>query len=387
MVIIPRGIDEDEDRRIRAAQSFWTTVVGVPAIISVMRLVVEAGGELQTTLLLVANVNPVNLVAAFVTTASRLVSASMVALFAISAVLTVSVDSNSGGWSGRRRPLIVIWKRVAPSWFLIVTLLVALATWKILYLPLLLPAAAATFQLSPRRLHDHPAMRGLIIAVLLGAYAWLVVPVLREAAGQAEWVAFLAFAAPPLLALAVTGPVLPATVRPLAVFGQLAMLVLMAWTAYSVATAPVLPRTVTTIVRPVGVEQKADDDAGPADADTDAEPADAEPAGGDGGPAVKGLPDNGLDTASSAVTEDIRGSVIIVDDVSVVILQEHGGVRYVATDEVVSRVLCPSEEDLPRYRLWVRDFHVEDSLLEALGRQVRPITPVDAACRVSANAP
>ncbi|MFY1634702.1 hypothetical protein ACN27F_15725 [Solwaraspora sp. WMMB335] len=334
----PRPGEEDE-RPTRAAQQFWSMVVGAPAIVSVMRLVVESGGELQTTLLLAANVNPVNLVAAFVITASRMVSGAMVALFAISAVLAVSIDSDPRRWQRRRDPLLARWKRVVPVWFVIVTILVAAVTWKILYLPLLLPAVAATFQLTARRLHERRWVQALIVVCGLLGYYWLVASTLADAAGQREWIALLVLALPPLLALSVTGPVLSVTVRPLVASGQLAIMVMMIWTSYSVATAPVLPSTVTAV-----------------------------------------------ETATGG-TEDIRGSVIAVDDVSVVILQEQGGVRYVPTDDVVSRVLCPSEEDLPRYRLWVHGFHVEDSLLQALGRQVRPITRVDAVCRATAARP
>ncbi|MDG4768486.1 hypothetical protein O7632_30980 [Solwaraspora sp. WMMD406] len=364
---------EEEQRRARSAQQFWSMVVGAPAIVSVLRLVVESGGELQTTLLLAANVNPVNLVAAFVITASRLVSGAMVALFAISAVLTVSVDNDPDRWQDRR-PLLVRWKRIVPIWFVIVTILVAAVTWKILYLPLLLPAVAAIFQLSPRRLHDRVAVRVSIVVALLLGYFWLLAPTLADAAAAREWVAMLVLAAPPLLALAVTGPVLPVTVRPLVALGQLAIMIMMIWASYSIATAPVLPRTVTSVEIPTGGLGAATAAAATGDADS------GETATGEIDPVQAAT-----DETEAIETEDIRGSVVAVDDVSVVILQERGGIRYVPTDAVVSRVLCPSEEDLPRYRLWVHDLHVEDSLLQALGRKVRPIIPVDAACRASVS--
>jgi len=60
-------------------------------------------------------------------------------------------------------------------------------------------------------------------------------------------------------------------------------------------------------------------------------------------------------------------------------------VRYVPANRVESQVLCPSEGELPRYRLWVHGFHIEDSLLEGLGRQVRPVSRLDAACRNPAS--
>lgn len=318
-----------------SSQSFWTFAVGVPAIISVMRLVVEAGGELQTTLLLIAHVNPVNLVGAFVTTSSRMVAALLILLFALSAVLAVSVDPVRRESGRDRRPLVVRWKRAAPLWFVIVVIVVAVATWQILYLPLLFLAVVAMFQLSPAQLHPHRVARLIFAVGVLAAYAWFLFPTVRSAARQGEYLVIVLLLAPAVLALVITGPIHPVTVRPLATFGPLIMLVAMCWTAYSVVTTPVLPTTVTTVEA-----------------------------------AQSALPD-----------EEIRGHVVDVNDVHAVILQENGGVRYVPVDDVESQVLCPNEEELPRFRLWVHGFHVEDSVLEALGRRERPMVTIDAACR------
>lgn len=342
-----RRIDEREEseRRARTIQSFWTVAVGVPAIISVFRLVVEAGGELQTSLLLVANANPVNLVAAFLITSTRMVSALLVLLFAISSVLAVSVDPGLRGPDRDRRPLVVRWKSIAPMWFVIVVIVVALATWRILYLPLLLLAIVAMFQLDPARLHRRVAVRVVGIAVLLAGYGWLVGSTVVDAARQREMLVIALLVAPPLLALLVTGPIHPVVVRPLATFGPLLVIGAMLWTAYSVVNTPVLATTVTTVDAPSDPGQP-------------------------GGPFERR-------------TEDIRGHVISVDDIHAAILQEHGGVRYVPVEDVQSQVLCPSEAEVPRYRLWVRGFHIEDSILEGLGRRKRPSAPIDAACRIA----
>ena len=323
------------DRKARASQSFWTMVVGVPAIFSVLRLGVEAGGELQTTLLLVSNVGPVNLVAALFTTAARLVSTGLVAIFALGAVLSVSADHAPGREIARRRPLFARWSEITPAWLVVATFAVALATWKILYLPMLVPALAATFQVTPARLHARLVVRILLVVVPLAAYGWVILPTLRDAARQQEIFAMALIAAPPLLALFVAGPIPAMIARPLAVVGQTAVLGMLLWAAVPVLTTPILPLTVTTV------------DAG------------------------------------GGATQDIRGHIITVDDVDTVILQERGGVRYVPVDTVKSQVLCPSEGELPRHRLWVRDFHVEDSLLEGLGRRVRPVNRIDAACRAT----
>jgi hypothetical protein len=346
------------ERRSRASQSFWTLVVGVPALFSVLRLGVEAGGELQTTLLLVANVNPVNLVAALVTTAARLVSAGLVTIFAVGATLAVSSDAAPTHRIGRRPPLFARWRRMTPDWVVVASFGLALATWPILYLPLLLPAVAAAFQISPARFEERRYLRWLGTLVVLGAYGVLMTPTLWSAWTQREIFAVLVITAPPLLALLVAGPIPAAVARPVAATTQLAVLVTLGWAAFPVITTPVLPLTVTTVRT------------------------------GHGG--VTGS-DSGVDAtgpaSGAAETEDIRGHVITTDDVSVVILQERGGVRYIPVDRIEAQVLCPTEDELPRYRLWVWGFHVEDSLLEGLGRRVRPVNRVDAACRAVPSTP
>ncbi|MET8306176.1 hypothetical protein [Micromonospora sp. NPDC005173] len=320
------------ERRARASQSFWTAVVGVPAIFSVLRLGVEAGGELQTTLLLVANVGPVNLLAGFLTTAARLLSTGMVAVFALGAVLAVSADRLPP--ATRRRPLFARWVDITPAWVVLASFLLALITWPLLYLPLLLPAFVAAFQLRPGRLHERVAPRVLLIVALLAGYGWLVLPTLRDAVDQGGERPVLALiVVPPLLALFIAGPLPGMVIRPLASVTEVAVLAMLVWAALPVISTPVLPLTVTTV-------------------------------GAENGP-----------------TEDVRGHVVTTDDVNMVILQEQGGVRYVPVDLVRAQVLCPSEEELPRHRLRIHDFHVEDSLLEGLGRRVRPVHRIDAACR------
>ncbi|MET8042162.1 hypothetical protein ABZU25_15050 [Micromonospora sp. NPDC005215] len=320
------------ERRARASQSFWTALVGVPAIFSVLRLGVEAGGELQTTLLLVANVGPVNLLAGFLTTAARLLSTGMVAVFALGAVLAVGVDRLPPGT--RRRPLLARWADLTPAWVVLASFLLALITWPLLYLPLLLPAFAAAFQLRPGRLHERLVPRLVMIVALLAGYGWLLLPTLRDAGRQGELLVLALLAVPPLLALFIAGPLPGMVIRPLASVTEVVMLAMLVWAAVPVISTPVLPLTVTT----VGAENEP--------------------------------------------TEDVRGHVITTDDVNMVILQERGGVRYVPVDLVRAQVLCPSEEELPRYQLRIHDFHVEDSLLEGMGRRVRPVHRIDAACRI-----
>ncbi|MEV0455068.1 hypothetical protein [Catellatospora methionotrophica] len=313
----------------RAGQGFWTVAVGVPAVFSVMRLWIEAGGELQTTLLLVANVGPVNLLAALFTTATRLVTTGLVAVFALGAVLAVS----TGDWT-RRRPLFARWYIMAPPWFLAGLFTIALATWQIIYLPLLVVAAVAVFQ-RELALLDWPRWRWTAtVAAALAGYGWLVAPTVLQAWRTGELFAVALLVVPPVLALCVSGPLPRLLVRPAAALAQPGIAVVLLVAAVPVVMIPVLPMTVTTVATAAGVP------------------------------------------------EEVRGHVISTDDVNTVILQERGGVRFIDNDDIQARVLCPTAEELVRYRLWVRDFHVEDSLLGALGRRVRPMAPVSAVCRI-----
>ncbi|MDR7276090.1 hypothetical protein [Catenuloplanes atrovinosus] len=373
----------EHERRARASQSFWSMVVGVPAVFSVLRLGVEAGGELQTTLLLVANVDPINLMAALFTTATRFVSAGLVAVFAIGGVVLASRTPPA------KPALFARWTESVPLWFIVAGFLLALITWQVLYLPLLVPCAAAAFQATPVL----PApTRGVVLAAagLLLGYGWLVGPTVSAAAGQGEWLVVALFILPPLLAPAVPGPLSRRLTGPLAAGAQTVVLAMLVLAAVPVITTPVLPLTVTTITgttappvtSPSGTAPPATPSGGAAPPATPSSGT-APPATPSSGAAPPATPSSGAapSDVERSESEDVLGHVISVDDVSMVILQESGGVRYVPVDAVEAQVLCPTEGELPRHRLWVRGFHVEDSLLEGLGRQVRPVSRLDAACR------
>ncbi|GAB7044083.1 hypothetical protein JCM9533A_79340 [Catenuloplanes niger JCM 9533] len=411
-------------------------VVGVPAIFSVLRLGVEAGGELQTTLLLVANVDPINLIAALFTTAARFVSATLVGVLAIGGVALAGHTPDQG-----RLPLFARWLRAAPLWFAVAAFGLAGITWQLMYLPLLLPCAVAAFQSIVTVPRDSRWTVAAVVGAGVVAYGWLVGPTVAAAGRQGDWLVFTLFVAPPLLALGVPGPLPRRFVGVLTVFAQSVALVMVAAAAVPMITTPVLPLTVTTVLRadpatvpppPDPADAPATDPtdptgtagtgptgtagtgptgtagtgptatatpgpagtatpgptgtAGPAPAGTTEQPGSPSPAAPPAdepppGEPPPGAPPAGAPPVDTRDTEDILGHVITVDDVHMVILQESGGVRYVPTGLVQAQVLCPTEGELPRYRLWVRGFHVEDSLLEGLGRQVRPASRLDAACR------
>lgn len=332
-------------------EAFWTLVVGVPAALSVLRLWVESGGELQTTLLLVSNVGPLNLGAALFATLTQLATIVLVALFATGGILRAAVDGAPEGSRLRAHPpLAARIAAAAPPWFVVATFVLAILTWKIFYLPLLVPAAVAASQRQPWRLHDRwPVGVGFCLLALAGYY-WLVGPAVGDAWAGGEWLIALLLVVPPLVALGIAGPMPDWFARIFSVVAQPAIAGLATLAMLSAVQTPILPLVVTEVPtsRPTA-------SAPPLNAPP--------PTGGE--------------------TEFLRGHIISIDDAYLIILREQGGIRYVPTKEVRSTVLCGTPEELPAFATRVRDYHVEDSLLSAMGRHVRPRVQVDPLCRIA----
>jgi hypothetical protein len=320
-------------------EAFWTLVVGLPAAFSVLRLWVESGGELQTTLLLVSNFGPLNLGAALFATVTRLVTIVLVALYAVGGVLRAAVSSAPEGSRLKDHPPFVARVyAVVPGWFVVATFVLALITWEILYLPLLVPAAVAAAQRPPWRMHDRWQVAVGLWAAALILYGWLVGPAVRDAWSGDERAVAALLALPPLVSFGVAGPLPEWFARVFAVAADVAIVVMVGLVGFSAAKAPILPLVVTEVST----------DEGP---------------------------------------EFIRGYVVTADDVYTIILQERGGVRYIANGDIEGRVLCGTPQELPTFETRVRDYHVEDSLLSASGRQVRPRTRIDPLCRIAVPNP
>jgi hypothetical protein len=322
--------------QIAHREAFWALAVGVPGVLSVLRLWVEAGGELQTTLLLVSHVGPLNLVAALFATATQVVTAVLIAIFTAGGILRAAV-ANAGDDSPlrKRTPLIVRFTDTLPTWALVAALLLALATWRIMYLPLLLPACVAITQ-APLWTWNHRwqvAVVGCLSA--FAGYLWLVGPAVSSAWSAGEHQVWALLVLPPLVALGVSGPTLEWCARIFAEVVSVAILVMVGLVGWAIVDAPILPL--------VAIELQAD-----------------------------------------AQPRFVRGHVISVDDKHVVFLLDRGGVRYLDSDNVQQIVLCASPEELPAFTTGVRGYYVEDSLLSALGRQKRPRVDVDPLCGITA---
>lgn len=320
----------------RNGQAFWTLIVGVPAAVSVLRLWVESGGELQTTLLLVSNVGPLNLGAALFATTSQLVTFVLIAAWAAAGILRAAVDHAPDRSPLRDHPPLITRLPSPPLWGVLVTCFVAVLTWKILYLPLLVPAYVAMSQHPPWRwYHRWQVAVGVSVAALIG-YGALVFTAVRDAIVAGEWQVAVLLALPPVVAFGIAGPMVGRLARFFASLMQFAVVSLAATATVAAVQTPVLPLVVTAV-------------------------------------------------GTSSRQELLRGHVISVDDKHLVLLEEQGGVRYLPNDEVRSTVLCATPEELPAFTTRILDFHVEDSLLSALGREKRSRIQVDPLCRIASS--
>ncbi|HET8659806.1 MAG TPA: hypothetical protein VFM55_12505 [Micromonosporaceae bacterium] len=329
-------------------QAFWSLSVGVPVLVSVLRLWVEAGGDLHITLLLVSNVGPVNLFTALVVTVTWLVSGTLVGVYTLGA-LTREAASTGGGtpWyllASRQ-------SRATPGWLKVIVFGFAALTWPVLLLPLLLFAAfVASYPDEPEgpppditaapQDPPMPARRDGQHRLL-----WWAVPIYLVIFAPAAVLgierghflpAVLVFLPPVLLALGAHKPI-PASVVPLfsGTAHVVAGVLLVAAVSPALST-PVLPLSVIA----VGAEGE-------------------EP------------------------LRYVVGNVVEVDDTGTAVLLERGGIEFIPTGQIQRRTLCPEADQAPRYRLWVHGIHIEDSLLQGIGRAHRPAVPLHPTCRRS----
>jgi hypothetical protein len=309
-------------------EAFWALAVGVPVLVSVLRLWAEAGGDLQTTLLLVANVGPVNLFAALVVTATWLVSATLVAVFAIGSMTREGAAAPAAPltWPSFFAQLAA----GAPYWLVIGTFVLAALTWQLAYLPLLILAGCATFPWRPKG--------GLWLvgwaAAAVGYIAAFGPAAVQAIAGRHVVPAVLIILPPVLLALGAARPIPATLARPFAVLAQSAAVVLVLFAVTPILSAPVLPLSVVTVAEP--------DDQPP---------------------------------------KPIRGHVVEVNDTTTAILRVRGGVEFIPNAKIAARILCPDRGQAARYRVWVHGVHIEDSLLQGVGRSRRPVVMLDPRCR------
>ncbi|MBT8225723.1 MAG: hypothetical protein HKP61_00070 [Dactylosporangium sp.] len=318
----------------RDQQWLLTLLPAFPLVLLVLRLWYLSRQDLAIMLLLVQYVSPLGLVSALLTTLLWVLPVVVLVTRMLGGLLWVSASTEA---EARRSRLSL---RV-PDWVVLFSVALAALTWQMRFLPALLMVSLAVFGLTVRGRHPASARRvqfacvALPIAVAALAYAWLA-PAIAAAVREGEPVTVVLLLLPPGLAVFLTGPVPAGAAR-----------LVTRWIAYGAGlSAPFLIGAVflqTPILPTVAVELEPE--------------------------------------ASGATAHQVLlGHVITVDDQMTTVLDGRGTVRFVRNAEVVSKVLCPDDDQVPFSAVTVHGWPVEQASLAWLG-PVRSPAPADPRCQ------
>jgi hypothetical protein len=307
----------------------------VPVVLLVLRLWLLSRQNLQTMLTLVQHVSPLGLISALVVTLLWAPPAVVLTLRALSALLAVSDPGTKqpASWlarAGARIPDWVVWLAVAS----------AAISWQLRFLPALLMLTWMIVGLLTRERHpDQPILihaTCLVLPAVTASAAYvLLAPGIADAITTGEAVNCLLLLLPPGLTILLTGPIPKQSARAVTHIAALSTVALFPLLITMVfLRAPILP---TVAVELAG-------------------------------------------QATDPPTQDVvRGQVITVDDRMTTLLNRDGSVRFILNDTIRSKTLCDTSEQVPASATDVRGWHVEQTVLEWLTPQSRPVEP-DPRC-------
>jgi hypothetical protein len=291
-----------------------------PVLLLGARLWYLSRQELQTTLLLIQEINPLGLLTALVLSLIWLFPVVILLIRALGALLSVSLPDEP---QPERYWLHRISGRI-PDWVLAGAVLMALLTWQMRFLPTLLMLCVVTVALIVRdRRPERTQLRRIFVVVLplvagLAGYA-LWAQAIRDSFQAREFVTALLLATPLAMAPLLTGP---------------------------------LPRWAARVVTPwlVALFVLTPTLAGAAFINTPV------------------LPFAALKIDTAVPGEDrftVRhGYIITTDDRMTTLLDRRGKVHFLLNDQLVAKTLCPIYEEAPVSAVTVHGWHVEQTLLE-----------------------
>jgi hypothetical protein len=322
-------------RRVKPAprnqEWLFTLLPAFPIVLLVMRLWYASRQDTQTLLLLVQHVSPLGLLSTVLLTAMWVVPVVVLALRALGSLYRVSTGQSS--WLVRSSDRM-------PDWVVAIAVVVGLLGWQLRFLPALLALTLAVAGLTVRDREPGRAWLVRAVCVVLPVLAALVSyavlqPAIWQAAAQRDFGTLVLLAVPPGLAPLLTGPVPAMSARLIAYTVASTLAVLLPLLAgVVVVRAPILPLTAIELA--------------------------AEPGG-------------------ERADEVVVGYVITSDDQLSTLLERTGGVRFVRNDRLISKVLCPDPDDVPRTRVDLNRWYVEQSMISWLA-PAPPPTGEDPRC-------
>ncbi len=306
------------ERRTRDRQWLWALLPVFPLVLLALRLWYLSRQNISTMLLLIQHVNPIGLISWLVI---KLIWIFPIGVLVGWMVGTLSRISAPHALSPR---LARIAYRL-PGWVVVVAVVTAAVTWQLRFLPLLgmitVTTSALILRESGRSRLERFASRVLPVAAAVFGYLWFLPAGMEAARGDDPLTAVLLLL-PPLLTVVLSGPLPAVAAQPvtIAAGSGLALLVPLLIAA-AFLRAPVMPLSMLEI-----------DDQDP-----------------------------------TTPTEVVVGYVVTVDDRMTTLLNAHGAISFIPTENVVSRALCPDPTNQPPISdIRVRGWHVEQTLLTLL---------------------
>lgn len=365
-----------------------TLLPALPIVLLVLRIWYLGRQDMPTVLLLVQHVNPLGPVSALVMHLMWAVPVTVLAIRALGTLLSVSAPDAGASrlaWAADR----------IPGWAVALVALLAALLWQLRFLPLLLMTVLAIFGLRVRRQRgDRPPPAGRVtgvVLVVLPAYV-VVVALLAMRLGQLWGLALLAVVAGVVLGVTVrhrkrdsalvraTGVSLPAAVA-VPTYLILAPAIGDAWTSGEWWTTTLLaapPALAVLLTGPVPAWAARGVTHWPALAAALLAPFLA----GVIFIRMPVLPPVALELAAGtdppAAATVVRGGAVTSDDTMTVVLTDDG-LRFIPNAEIVTKTLCPDPGQVPASVVTVHGWHIEQTALEWL-TPAPPDNPLDPRC-------
>lgn len=318
----------------------WTLALlpAFPIVLLVLRLWHLSRQDLNTMLLLVQNIGPLDLVSSLVISLMWVPPAVLLTGHALGLLYEVSAPEAAA----RRSTWLTRATNRTPDWVVGFTVLWALLTWQLQYLPALAMVALVILGLTVRKRYPDAPQRILvlcrIVPVVAAVLGYVVLwPAIIGAADNGETTLVLLLTVPPLLAPALTGPI-P---------GRVALPVIHVPAAAAALAGPFILIAIflrTPVLPSVAIQ---------------------------------------LDAPADGAASVLLGYVVAVDDTVTTLLDDTGTVRFVPNSTIEARVLCGGAESVPTSEVDLFDWHVEQSLMEwqLPNRDPRPVDAVRCAGR------
>lgn len=320
----PRGFDW---------QGPWPLIVGVPVTVSALHVWIQSGGNMQLTLLMLQNINPVSFFTTMVYAALWQLAMVPVLILAVGSLILRSADGPADEEALAARYAFARWTRRIPSYVRWISFALAAVSWPVMYLAWC-ALALHSVMLGPAH-GGRPVRHRRIVSGAAAVALVLLTPTFVAALRLGETFPIVVLAAPLLLlAFGVGGPIQRTAVPLFARGAALLALVLGVIGLHGIVTTPILPLSVVAVAQP----------------------------------------------GQDAQERLVGGHILGVDERYTTVLPKRGGIEMLSNEQIRSQLTCLRVAPV-RYDLSLLTVPLEQSLLDRIAREQRPALTADPGCR------